>query len=158
MQKHPVFPWWNNPIVKYLISTSHGTQGCPLWGLGGTAEPENGQSMPQILRYFLVQLSCEQHPVFPSWNYPVVEYSMTSHGTLGWSLGTFGDPQWPMGGHQSLKMGKIWQVREFCPPFLRATPSFPIVKYYISTSHGTLGFPLGTILDPQGCLGAHPSL
>ena len=41
-----------------------------------------------------------------------------------------------------------------CPPFKKATPSFPIVECFISTSHGTLGHSLEAFGDPQGLLEA----
>ena len=48
-------------IVKYLISTSHGTLSCrgPSGVLGGPSEPENGQKMLLIIRYYFVHLSNE---------------------------------------------------------------------------------------------------
>ena len=65
--QHPVFPWWNHPILKHCISTSHGKLGCPLGTIGdpqgpsgGLSEPENGQNKHQIIRYFFDHLS--------SWN------------------------------------------------------------------------------------------
>ena len=93
---------------------------------------------------------------------PVVKYMIqTSHGTQDCPLRTFG---WPLGGPHSAwytgnsqKKAPNHQIVLF-PPLKQATPSFPIIEYFISTFYGTLGHSLEALGDPQGLLGAPQSL
>ena len=82
---------------------------------------------------------------------PIVKYLIkTFDGTRDCPLETFGGPLGvPIVSGNSQKNASNHQILLF-PPLKQATPSFPIVEYFISTSHGTLGQSLEALGDPQG--------
>ena len=63
-----------------------------LGTLGDPSEPENGQNMPQIIRYCFVHHSSQQCTVFPWKNHPIVKQGLKR------KLRTIGDPRGSLGG------------------------------------------------------------
>ena len=87
--------------------------------------PENGQNMPQIIRYSFVHRSSQQCTVFPWKNHPIVKQGLKR------KLRTIGDPRGSLGG-PSLpeKSKKMLQIIKYSFVHLSSEEklSIPIVK------------------------------
>ena len=107
------------------------------WGLlGGPPEPENGQTMPPILRYFFVPPPHKQHPVFPHPSLiPASSHSKRFYLEFSWhirlSIGSpWGPLMGPWGPNRGWKRPKDALNHQIflCPYFISVTPCLPTVK------------------------------